>query len=366
MKRDRPSGDHSRVLLLKDLREGQSFALLCCFISLLALGWRALASPGVLVSRIVWIAAITSAGFAVCYYLLDCFFEFLRSRLRRHAVPPSEAVVWRPPVRPGINSTLEPPEINFCRPVVASDDSGAPYRPVSVYSNVVGRPPLNIAYFRCFANVERTRTFLEGAWNEFGHVHFLRDPKSMIWRELWRSRTPEKMAELVVRTADQLWDRLCRASKKPEWNSIHPYGEYPVHEFICGDAFWQQAADKLITKADLVVIDLSGHSSKSRGLQFELERAFATKRLDQVVVLADEHSDRKYLANEVRRAWTGTSVTGGPTTVHAYIVDRVVTEWESVSVSEAAPPVVVRTDRLRSDRGESRNLLRSILENRHS
>jgi hypothetical protein len=280
--------------------------------------------------------SISCAVYAIGYYLTTLYFWLLLRRMRRLAVPPSEAPVWQPPARSDGGSVREPPEICFRRP----DGPAVPY----------GGPPLNITYFRCFANVARTRTFLQGAWNEFGHVHLLRDPSSTTWRERWRARTPEKMAELVVSTEDQLLNRLQR----------------PVREFFCGDAFWQQAAYRLIVMADLVVIDLSGLTPESLGLQFELEQAFATKRSDQVVVLADEWSDLDYLAGLVRRAWS--PATGGPAVVHAYIVDKLVSKLVTVPGPSfpGGTPNFGREVTLRADREESRRLLRSILASQDS
>ena len=45
---------------------------------------------------------------------------------------------------------------------------------VTERSNVVGRPPLSILYLRVFENQPRARTFVKGAWREFGYVHLLR------------------------------------------------------------------------------------------------------------------------------------------------------------------------------------------------
>ncbi|MEU4524610.1 hypothetical protein AB0F52_38550 [Amycolatopsis sp. NPDC024027] len=135
-----------------------------------------------------------------------------------------------------------------------------------------------------------------------------------------------------------------------------------VREFVCGDAFWQQAAYRLIVMADLVVIDLSGLTPGSLGLRFELEQAFATKRSDQVVVLADNWSDRDYLAGLVRQAWTWSP--GSLAVVNAYIVDKLVSKWVTVPGPSSAlgEPQLGREFTLRSVREESRRLLRSILE----
>jgi hypothetical protein len=45
---------------------------------------------------------------------------------------------------------------------------------VTERSNVVCRPPLSILYLRVFENNARARTFVTGAWREFGYVHLSR------------------------------------------------------------------------------------------------------------------------------------------------------------------------------------------------
>src|SRR5262245_32110395 len=51
-------------------------------------------------------------------------------------------------------------------------------RRVTATHNVVGRRPLSIVYLRTFENQPRARTFLQGAWREFGYVYLLRSAAS--------------------------------------------------------------------------------------------------------------------------------------------------------------------------------------------
>lgn len=339
---DRPGRDHGEVLRVWHPRIGEMIALFCT-ASAITFGLMATVAADTTALVLAWTTSITCAGYAVGYFLITWYFRILLWRLRRLTAPPPGAPVWHPPARSGTDSAGEPPEICFRRPVVP-DDPGVPY----------DGPPLTITYFRCFANAARTRAFLKGAWSEFGHVHLLRDPSSTTWTERWHARTPERMAELVVSTEDQLLDRL-----------QHVPADCRVREFFCGDAFWQQAAHRLIVMADLVVIDLSALTPKSLGLQFELEQAFATKRSDQVVVLADDRSDLDYLAELVRRAWSPAA--GGPAVVNAYVVDKVVSKLVTVpGPSHLGDAQWGWEVELHSDPAESRHLLRSILANRHS
>ncbi|QKV73970.1 hypothetical protein [Amycolatopsis sp. Hca4] len=355
----RPDDEHGRTSRLEQLRWGQivaaaggMWAIPYCLYTV--------ADPGssVIIRVLAWGPAALSVG----YFVLDLLFQRLRRRLRRMTSSSQATPGWRPPPRPEIGSEPQPLKIRFRKPPAIADEETKQYRRVTERSNVMGRPPLCITYFRCFANPARTRTFLEGAWNEFGYVHMLRNPNSATWRELWRSRDTETMAELVITTEAQLGDRLRCAPTEPNKWSAKPYGEYPVREFFCGDGFWQQAANQLIEIADLVVIDLSGHARESLGLQFELECAFTTKRLDQVLLLADELSDREYLATQIRWAWASTPASGDPARVHVYILDKVVTELVVVPGGGPGEVHFGRDTRLYSDRSESRRLLSHVLD----
>jgi hypothetical protein len=50
-------------------------------------------------------------------------------------------------------------------------------RRVSAERNVIGRRPLQIAFLRLFENQPRIRTFVEGAWREFGFISSLRSSR---------------------------------------------------------------------------------------------------------------------------------------------------------------------------------------------
>ncbi|HUQ59616.1 hypothetical protein [Lentzea sp.] len=349
---EHPGTAHERTSALEKVRPGPYLAFTCGLLAVAMVivdeaapttnpGYEASGAP-----RIVWAIFAVSAAVAIGFVPLDWYFRRLQRRLRRLCNASEPVSDWHPPAR---RAGADQVRVDFRRPPAASGS----YRRVTTRSNVVGAPPLHITYFRCFANPARTRTFLEGAWSEFGYAHLLRHPESTTWRELWRLRRPEVMAELVVSTEAQLRDRLRRSPAEPVRR--RPYGEYPVREFFCSDAFWQRAAGTLIEMADLVVIDLSGLTPAALGLRFELERAFATKRPDQVVVLADELSDRGYLAAQIRQAWPG-----GPAEVLVHVLDSVVSR-DVTHVGPDGIPITVVNTQLYSDRSESRQLLRSVL-----
>lgn len=355
-------GDHLWTSGQEQSRRGPTFALLCGLVALFFLYVNTIV-PAVndtdrALRDVLWVLMAVFAVTAAGYVPLHLYFRHLRRRLGLLAATLPATATSRSSERTGADAARKQLKIDFRRPDADAEDTS--YRSVTARTNVVGLPPLRIVYFRCFGNAARTRTFLEGAWREFGHVHLLRHPDSATWRELWRHRKPSAMAELVITSEEQLRDRLSRWSAEPERHG--PFGEYPVREFFCADGFWQQAADALLTMADLVVLDLSGMTGKSGGLLFELRRALSTKRWDQVLVLADEWSDVGYLTEWIRRTWAespaGTAGTGG--VLRAYVLDEIVSESVYVNSLDGHPEAVGERPRLHGDRTESRRLLRQV------
>jgi len=198
-------------------------------------------------------------------------------------------------------------------------------RRVTLDQNVVGRRPLAIVYLRLFENQSRIRTFLEGAWREFGYVHFLRSADSVSRSEYRAAETAGDVGSLFVSDAESMIARLGGAPLEPLPEGRHKltglapesirvrdkYGSYPARGLLCHGAFWQRAVDLLLDRADLVVLDLSGLTDRNEGTVYELHRVIDCYPVERVVFLADPHSKGKYLAVQVQQAWSE-MVTGSP------------------------------------------------------
>jgi hypothetical protein len=89
-------------------------------------------------------------------------------------------------------------------------------RRVTATHNVVGRRPLSIVYLRTFENQPRARTFLQGAWREFGYVYLLRSAASVTlaeFRQFKRSRG--NFTGLLIGSAEQFAAELARPLPEP-------------------------------------------------------------------------------------------------------------------------------------------------------
>jgi hypothetical protein len=212
-------------------------------------------------------------------------------------------------------------------------------------SNLTGGPPLLIVYLRLFENQARVRTFLQGAWREFGYVHLLRGASSVSPREYRRAKRTGKLGDLLVHDRVALRSEINRMSGQVERRGFHKivgvaaspvrvwdrHGSYPVSAVLCHGSFWQTALDLLLEGADLVVLDLSGLTSRNMGTRYELRRVIDRCPVERIVLLADGYSNRRFLRAWVQDAWHAMSedspnATPEPRTILLAVTDRFVVE----------------------------------------
>ena len=189
---------------------------------------------------------------------------------------------------------------------------------VTATHNVVGSRPLSIVYLRTFENQPRARTFLQGAWREFGYVYLLRSAPSVTPAEFRQfKRSGRNFTGLLIESEDQFHAELDRPLPGPSLQRWHVfknvgpqtvwvrdwYGSYPPRTFLCHGNIWQPAVDMLLDKADLVVLDLSGMMPGNAGVRYELQRVINCIPIERIIFLADPRSDRDYLRNEIWNAW---------------------------------------------------------------
>ena len=125
-------------------------------------------------------------------------------------------------------------------------------------------------------------------------------------RRHWRAFTD--IAPSAIRT----WDR---------------YGSYPPNRYLCHGAIWKAAIDELLRHVDLVVLDLSGFTSKNLGTEYELQRVIDRFPVERTVFLADPRSKRKFLEEQIQVAWrrmaAGSPNSGTePRTAYVTVTDR--------------------------------------------
>lgn len=96
-----------------------------------------------------------------------------------------------------------------------------------------------------------------------------------------------RLAGRFIANQAQLSERLRDFDLAPD-----PDGRYRVNECYCFDTTWQVALAALVTRADVVLMDLRGFQAANRGCQHELGVLAAATHLQRVVLLADARTDR--------------------------------------------------------------------------
>ena len=249
-------------------------------------------------------------------------------------LPPDEADERRPvaPHRPDLR-------VEF----VSKPWFGGQPRPlhrVEEHRNVVGRRPLSILYLRVFENQPRARTFIKGAWREFGYVHLLRSATAVDPATFRKAREGGGLPALFIASDDRLNAALAGAPTAPMPRGWHRertiagstvlvrdrYAAYPVRSLICHGTYWKRAIALLLARSDLVVLDLSGYLPRNDGTRYELQRLVDTVPFERVVLVADPRSGKRFLRAELTRAWdnmaAGSPNAGvGVATVEIAIID---------------------------------------------
>jgi len=211
---------------------------------------------------------------------------------------------------------------------------------VTSTSNVIGQPPMRLAYLRIFDNQPRARTFLQSAWREFGHVYLLRSASSVAPRELRKLRR-SGIEQMFVQTRDDLERALAATNTSPgrrgrrAFRHLAPttvraydrHGAYPPVAILCHGSYWRDAVDELLLHVEAVCLDLSGFRPKHEGTGYELQRVVDRFPIERVVFLADPKSRLSYLQSAIQTAWTQMAADSPnegtqPRTTHLAITDR--------------------------------------------
>jgi hypothetical protein len=214
-------------------------------------------------------------------------------------------------------------------------------RRVIAAANVTGDRPLSIAYLRLFQNQARTFTFIQGAWREFGHVHFLRSAASVTPAEFRHAKSTGNLIGMFLTSREQFLAELSKPPPAPSdrhrqvFTNIAPrpikvwdrYGGYLPTGYLCHGTIWKLAVDDLLRYADLVILDLSGFTTRNLSTEYELQRVIDRVPVERVIFLADGYSDRQFLSSRIQFAWrkmaAGSPNSGGrPRTAYLSVTDH--------------------------------------------
>jgi len=268
--------------------------------------------------------AAAVAGFLTLVALLASIHNGRRWHTARAIVKISNDPSWseflpKPAlVTPRVAATSIPPlQVNVVKPRRYGRKEPK-LRPVTLERNVAGYQPLHILYLRLFENQPRMRTFIEGAWREFGYVYMLRSATSVTPGELRRAKRHGGFRSMFIDSDERMWAFCASCGQQPlrkgryTFTDIGPttirvrdkYGSYPARPMLCHGTYWQAAVTSLIARVDLVALDLSGFTEANAGTRFELQRVIDTFPIERVVFLADRFTNERFIEQQLREAWS--------------------------------------------------------------
>jgi hypothetical protein len=253
-------------------------------------------------------------------------------------------------------------------------------RRVTAQANVYGAAPLRIAYLRLFENRPRTRTFVEGAWREFGRVYLLRSASSVTPKEFRELKRRANVADIFITSRAQLVRELGASERPPLGKGRHAfrdigpstlrvrdrYGCYPMTALLCHGSFWKEAVDVLLEWVDLVALDLSGLRPQNEATRYELQRVLDRFPVERIVLLVDEQSNRRWLETQIQDAWSrmapgSPNAVGHPRRVLVAITDRIVRTQSTTTSTGPTGQTTTTTGpvqvRLVARRADSRRLV---------
>jgi hypothetical protein len=277
-------------------------------------------------------------------------------------LPDSEAMA------PSPRAALIPPlDVRFVKPRTLP--RLARKQRVTAAENVAGHRPLQIAYLRLFENRPRIRTFIEGAWREFGSVWLLRSSASVTPAEYRAALREGGLGQLFISSKAQLSAQFHADRPYPRGRQVFRdvgtttirvrdrYGSYPVHAILCHGSFWKEAVDDLLARVDLVALDLSGFRPNNLGTRYELQRVIDRFPVERLVLLADEHSNKKFLDEQIRDAWSRMAA-GSPNAVDGSRVAIVaITDYFVRSTSTQQDGSTSETVKLVAQRSQTRRVV---------
>ncbi len=95
----------------------------------------------------------------------------------------------------------------------------------------------------------------------------------------------------------RLQDRFIRDSAHLEQEVVQldfdpdPDGRFRVNEFLCFDTTWKLALDALISKTDLVLMDLRDYHAGRKGCSYELSNIANSSHLQKIIMLINSKTD---------------------------------------------------------------------------
>lgn len=165
--------------------------------------------------------------------------------------------------------------------------------------------PRTLLLLRVFGFDRRTQRLLEDLgqrWRYLGPIRLIGGP-DLAYATLEPYEFFEflsgRLARAFIKDRDDLDGRLLSESTA----TPDPDGLFRIEDFFCHDNTWRMTVSRLARKADTVLMDLRGFTSKNQGCIFEIEQLIVSVPLQRIVLLVDRSTDVPFLDQTLQRAW---------------------------------------------------------------
>ncbi len=180
--------------------------------------------------------------------------------------------------------------------------------------NIAGEPPPRILYLYNFFSFESLNAKLAGGWRRFGPVYFLGSPKDISINHTFTLKIRDIITPVLLSDAaavDRQLENLSESPVPPGDESLTGFpfltGGYPQHVLTCTDATWQYAVLRLLSIADLVIVDGCGYRPERAGLNWEIGHVVDHVATEKLIILMNRDTDQVGLGTHFRAAWASMS-----------------------------------------------------------
>ncbi len=136
-----------------------------------------------------------------------------------------------------------------------------------------------------------------------GHCVLLGGP-DWFGRDLGLGLMPGGLDDGLARTPDEVDSRLGEFRVAARWPAVSGEYAYPPNSVLCAGEVWVHAFERLLSQADVVLLDFRAFSPENRGCAHELTTVVRRVPTSRFVILIDETMDRAFLADALDVAWT--------------------------------------------------------------
>jgi hypothetical protein len=169
------------------------------------------------------------------------------------------------------------------------------------------RKPARLLLLRVFGFRRRTERFfdlLSARWRYAGPIELISAPDlaghTIDPGEFMDFLSGRLRRRFIIERGD-LDRRFAETDDRPD-----PDGRYRVNEFFCGNDAWQPVVRRLMSKSDLVVMDLRGFTLKNQGCLFEMHSLIDIVPVARIVLLVDQTTDGSLLKETIAEHWRHT------------------------------------------------------------